>query len=124
MSAHRQDNLRFMVDSHRDQGAQYAVELGLYDHNGACTCPHFKFRLEPYLKTGIRPPDDRLRCAHILEARKWLLDDIINQAVQQAFQKSNQQHDQSEEGETLENLRRIALQDQRANEGWKDLELK
>jgi hypothetical protein len=86
MPAHRQDDLlRYMVDSTSKKDVQYAVELELYDGNGGCTCPHFSFRLEPYLRKGVRVSDDRLRCLHILEARRRLVDDVIEKvAVERA----------------------------------------
>jgi len=95
MSAHRQDDiLRYVVDSRSRDGVQHAVELDLYDGNGGCTCEHFTFKLEDYLKKGARPhraaekvklrrseslrsKTDALRCEHIKEARDQLVDDII-----------------------------------------------
>jgi hypothetical protein len=77
VSAHRFDNLlTYRVDSRSRPEVQHAVDLGEWGGNGSCTCEHFQFRLAPHLRIGA-PPQDALRCDHIMEARQRLVDDVI-----------------------------------------------
>jgi hypothetical protein len=84
MNITRQDDLlRYLVESRSRAGVTYVVELDLYELNGGCTCEHFNFRLEPMLKKGVTDAKntDALRCAHIVAARRKLVDDIIAQVA-------------------------------------------
>lgn len=78
--------LCFYVDSSRPGHEPHQVNLGAHHGNGSCNCEHFLYRLaEPAEHT---PPRDRerdpdsLRCRHILEARRFLLDDLIKRLSQ------------------------------------------
>jgi hypothetical protein len=77
----RQDHLlRYEVPSHTRREVTHVVELDMYRGNGACTCEHFHYKLEPKLKAGA-PRQDSLRCHHINEARARLLDDVIDRLM-------------------------------------------
>jgi hypothetical protein len=81
MSVCKFDNvLRYYVGSRSRPGLEHLVELDMYGGNGACSCEHFHFNLEPFLKKGATACD-ALRCHHIKEARQAFTDDVIRQAA-------------------------------------------
>jgi len=92
MAAKRQDHLlRYEVTSHTRREVTHIVELDKFDGNGACTCEHFTYRLEPLLKAGAKPQGESLRCHHITEARERLLNDLINRVrLNERKEKSNE----------------------------------
>lgn len=57
--------LRFLVSSEEYGRAPYLVDLGSYDGNGECACPHFQIKLKP--KLDDKTSDD-LQCKHIKRA--------------------------------------------------------
>lgn len=73
--------LRYHVKSRSRREVEHVVDLELYGGNGACSCEHFSYRLEPFLKKGAKPADN-LRCRHIREARAKLTDDVVRQAAE------------------------------------------
>jgi hypothetical protein len=82
--AHPFDNvLRYHVGSRTRPQVKHLVDLELYGGNGACSCEHFTFKLEPYLKKGARSETGGLRCWHINRARERLADDVVRQAAKQ-----------------------------------------
>jgi len=68
------DSLRFLVPS-RNGEAEYLVDIGAYEGNGACNCKHFEMRLEPKLKLGRY--SRALRCKHVLAARSFFTDAVV-----------------------------------------------
>lgn len=68
--------LRFFVQSRSIPGQRYLVDLESYHFNGQCGCQYFCFSLAPKLAAGVTP-SERTRCAHIREAREWLLDNKV-----------------------------------------------
>ena len=68
--------LRFHVQSRSNPSRKYLVDLENFHFNGQCGCEHFAFNLGPRLSAGA-PAGNRYRCAHIMEARDWLLDNKV-----------------------------------------------
>ena len=68
--------LRFFVQSRSIPGQRYLVDLESYHFNGQCGCQHFTFGIQPKLNAGARTSPGT-RCAHIREAREWLLDNKV-----------------------------------------------
>jgi hypothetical protein len=59
--------------SSEDPAVFWTVDLAAWDRSGACTCPHFDFRIRTRLATGaIRPHTPRARCKHIERADRIL----------------------------------------------------
>jgi hypothetical protein len=70
-------SLRFMVESHSRVKVEHLVELDAYGGNGRCACEHFQFRLEPQLRSGEVVPSNATRCHHIIEARDYFTDHVM-----------------------------------------------
>ncbi len=68
------DRMRFWVKSRNGRG-EYLVDLTTHDGNGACTCPHFRCRLEPKVVNN----GDQRRCKHIQCVREYLADRVIEE---------------------------------------------
>ena len=76
--------LRFHVRSRTTPGLCYLVDLESYSLNGECGCDHFAFRLRPQLDDTPKPtPRDSTRCWHIMQARRWLLDQFLEKLAEE-----------------------------------------
>jgi hypothetical protein len=75
--------LRYHVQSRTRPQVKHLVDLELYGGNGACSCEHFTFKMEPHLKRGARSETGGLRCWHIQQARDRLADDVVSRAAGQ-----------------------------------------
>lgn len=73
--------LRFTVASHSEPGAAYIVDLGTFQGNGSCNCPHFQRRVLPLIEAGA-PPGPQTRCKHIATARAKFVDLQIQRMLQ------------------------------------------
>jgi hypothetical protein len=77
---------------------RYLVDLGEWEGNGACSCEHFCFRLQPQARARLeglvegRPTPLRIkqeilenpfRCSHIMICRRYVLDELIEKIGQQ-----------------------------------------
>jgi hypothetical protein len=78
--------LRFHVAS-RSRKTVHLVDLEEYDMNGACSCEHFAFTLQPLLESGAK--NRNTRCYHIQRARDYLCDKILRQVAQQINETKN-----------------------------------
>jgi hypothetical protein len=74
--------LCYQVDSERPGIDPYLVDLTMYWGTGCCDCSHFKFRLEKELTLQPLNPAS-YRCKHIVAARNYLADELINTLVRQ-----------------------------------------
>ena len=79
------DWTRWMVESEKDPGKEYLVDLLDYelpgDMNGSCTCEHFTFNLKPYLDKGYNQ-ELPLRCKHIRKARAILAGALLSKELE------------------------------------------
>ncbi len=97
--------LRFHVRSRTEPGLKYLVDLESYNRNGECGCQHFEFRLRPVLAEHRHPtPSDRTRCWHILKARGWLLDRMLEKLSEHL----------ATVGAPIQGVRRLPFADNRA----------
>jgi len=67
------DRGTFWVKSRQGDG-EYLVDLTALKGNGACTCPHFRCRLEPKVKEG-----QTRHCKHIAAVRNHVVDLVIGE---------------------------------------------
>ena len=72
----RSNPLRWLVSSGTRPGVTHLVDLADLDGNGACSCEHFVFHLEPRLRSGKTTTP--LRCKHIKVAREALINRTIH----------------------------------------------
>lgn len=79
--------LCYYVQSSRAGHEPHQVNLGAHYGNGSCNCEHFLYRFADLAEH--RSPEDReanpdaLRCDHIMEARRYLLDETIARLLRQ-----------------------------------------
>lgn len=73
------DPLLFKVPS--DAGKpDWTVDLGWYEGNGKCDCPHFRCKIEPDLVKGSEP-SERTECKHIKAANTYALNEYKRRII-------------------------------------------
>lgn len=78
LRAFQHDNvLRWRVESLSRPELVHVVDLAAYTGNGACSCEHFQFRLEPALREGLVKRGQATRCGHILVAREAFTNHML-----------------------------------------------
>lgn len=71
----------FQTSDRKDES--YLVDLSYYKGSGACWCEHFRFRIEPKIKSGeILPHEEGSQCKHIIAARLILGDKVIQSSME------------------------------------------
>ena len=70
--------------------SQYLVDLGEWDGNGACGCEAYQFGKAREAESRMKLSESHrrylieiepMRCAHIMRARRWLLDEMIRRMI-------------------------------------------
>ena len=75
--------LEFHFEASDRKDETYLVDLSYYKGSGACWCEHFRFRIEPKLKSGeIMPHEEGSQCKHIRQARSILADKVIQASME------------------------------------------
>ena len=75
--------LEFHFQSSDREDETYLVDLSYYKGSGACWCEHFRFRIEPKLKSGeILPHEEGSQCKHIKNAVKILGNKVIQASME------------------------------------------
>lgn len=70
---------RFHVQSAHNPDQEYLVDLSENKGIGKCSCLHHHYRIQPMIDARLNTDDpDRLRCQHVIEARKYLGKELVD----------------------------------------------
>jgi len=82
------DSLCFLVQSSHDPKIGYRVDKSAYWGSGSCSCDHFRFRHEPWLKAG-KTPGPKYRCKHIEAVDRYQAIEVSQLILQHRQQEAN-----------------------------------
>ena len=87
---HTGDRMTFLVDSHRQPGVSYRVDLLAWMGAGECSCVDWSVRRLPKIKAGAAPLTEETTCIHVREAMRFfcveLFRDMAKSECEPAYQ--------------------------------------
>ncbi len=89
MTVTRHDGMwTFLVESESRKGS-HMVDISENNKNGRCACEDYSMRKHAMFLSSGGMPDDRTRCKHIIAAREFALDDLIDRDLKNELPTSN-----------------------------------